>query len=242
MDTLLRMDTEDGEFVPVIESQGERDPGKPASWAYYLSHRCAKYGIPPVLLVVCTDRSTAAWASRQVDIGPPQWPALTLRPLVLGPDSLPVIASPDETEASGGRRRAGRQEQPAARLSRNAGPGRGEEGERQPAGRQGPCGPCPAHRRPERGQTGLACAVPDDEADGGELPRWAPIPLTGVPSSSGSPQAGRVTVVRARIGVVFPAPSEEAVGADAQRESSPSTAIALRPARTFGPVVRISPA
>lgn len=97
VDTLLRMDTEDGEFILAVESQGKRASDKPASWAYYLSHLYAKYGIPPVLLVVCADRSTAAWAARQVDIGPPQWPSLTLRPLVLGPDSLPVIASPDET-------------------------------------------------------------------------------------------------------------------------------------------------
>ncbi|MEF9905753.1 hypothetical protein [Streptomyces sp. P9-A2] len=96
VDTLLRMDTEDGEFILAVESQGKRAPDKPANRAYYLSHLYAKYGIPPVLLVVCADRSTAAWAARQVDIGPPQWPSLTLRPLVLGPDSLPVIASPDE--------------------------------------------------------------------------------------------------------------------------------------------------
>ncbi|WGD41355.1 hypothetical protein [Streptomyces cathayae] len=96
VDTLLRMDTEDGEFILAVESQGKRASDKPASWAYCLSHLYAEYGIPPVLLVVCADRSTAAWAARQVDIGPPQWPSLTLRPLVLGPDSLPVIASPDE--------------------------------------------------------------------------------------------------------------------------------------------------
>ncbi|MFF3894983.1 hypothetical protein ACFYY3_17630 [Streptomyces sp. NPDC001812] len=91
-----RVDTEDGEFILAVESQGKRASDKPASWAYCLSHLYAEYGIPPVLLVVCADRSTAAWAARQVDIGPPQWPSLTLRPLVLGPDSLPVIASPDE--------------------------------------------------------------------------------------------------------------------------------------------------
>ncbi|MGW1403806.1 hypothetical protein ACWCRF_35380 [Streptomyces sp. NPDC002405] len=97
VDTLLRMDTaHDGSFVLAVESQGRRDPDKPASWAYYLSHLYAKYRIPPVLLVVCPDRSTAAWATQQVDIGPPQWPSLTLRPLVLGPDSLPVIDSAEE--------------------------------------------------------------------------------------------------------------------------------------------------
>lgn len=96
VDTLLRMDTEDGSFVLAVESQSEPDARKPASWAYYLAHVYTKYGVPPVLLVVCPDRRTAAWAARQVDIGPRQWPSLTLRPLVLGPDDVPVIASPDE--------------------------------------------------------------------------------------------------------------------------------------------------
>ncbi|SMF16142.1 hypothetical protein [Streptomyces sp. Amel2xC10] len=96
VDTLLRMDTEDGSFLLAVESQGEPDPRKPASWAYYLSYVYAKYRVPPVLLVVCADRGTAEWAARQVDIGPRQWPALTLRPLVLGPDDVPVIDSPDE--------------------------------------------------------------------------------------------------------------------------------------------------
>ncbi|GAA3990010.1 hypothetical protein GCM10022384_42500 [Streptomyces marokkonensis] len=97
LDTLLRMEAEGGEsFLLAVESQGKPDPDKPASWAYYLSHLHAKYGLPPVLLVVCADRRTASWATRHVDIGPPQWPSLTVRPLVLGPDSLPVIDSPDE--------------------------------------------------------------------------------------------------------------------------------------------------
>lgn len=96
VDTLLRMDTEDGSFLLAVESQGEPDPRKPASWAYYLSYAYAKYRIPPVLLVVCADRGTAAWAARQFDIGPRQWPSLSLRPLVLGPDDVPVIDNPDE--------------------------------------------------------------------------------------------------------------------------------------------------
>ncbi|MFI5565946.1 hypothetical protein ACIA6T_00930 [Streptomyces sp. NPDC051740] len=96
VDTLLQMNTEDGSFLLAVESQSEPDPRKLASWAYYLSYAYAKYRIPPVLLVVCADRGTATWAARQFDIGPRQWPSLTLRPLVLGPDDVPVIASPDE--------------------------------------------------------------------------------------------------------------------------------------------------
>jgi hypothetical protein len=96
VDTLLQMDTEDGSFLLAVESQSRPAPGKPASWAYYLSYVYAKYRIPPVLLVVCADRGTAEWAARQADIGPRQWSSLTLRPLVLGPDDVPVIDSPDE--------------------------------------------------------------------------------------------------------------------------------------------------
>ncbi|MFE2459707.1 hypothetical protein [Streptomyces sp. NPDC059402] len=97
VDTLLRLETGDGaRFLLAVESQGKPDSDKPASWAYYLSHLHAKYRLPPLLLVVCADRRTADWASRHVDIGPVQWPSLTVRPLVLGPDSLPVINSPDE--------------------------------------------------------------------------------------------------------------------------------------------------
>ncbi|WP_328562158.1 hypothetical protein [Streptomyces coelicoflavus] len=97
VDTLLRLETGDGaRFLLAVESQGKPDSDKPASWAYYLSHLHAKYRLPPLLLVVCADRRTAGWASRHVDIGPAQWPSLTVRPLVLGPDSLPVINSPDE--------------------------------------------------------------------------------------------------------------------------------------------------
>ncbi|MBL3665374.1 hypothetical protein JL475_05030 [Streptomyces sp. M2CJ-2] len=47
VDTLLQMDTADnGSFVLAIESQGGRDPDKPASWAYYLSHLYAKCSSP----------------------------------------------------------------------------------------------------------------------------------------------------------------------------------------------------
>ncbi|MCV2463638.1 hypothetical protein OEB94_30675 [Streptomyces sp. ICN988] len=97
VDTLLRLETGDGaRFLLAVESQGKPDSDKPASWAYCLSHLHAKYRLPPLLLVVCADRRTADWASRHVDIGPVQWPSLTVRPLVLGPDSLPVINTPDE--------------------------------------------------------------------------------------------------------------------------------------------------
>ncbi len=79
-----------------VEAQGQKDPAKPASWAYYTSYLLAKYRLQPMLLVVCQDRSTAEWAARPVHFGPRQWPLLTLRPLVVGPHNMPVITNPAE--------------------------------------------------------------------------------------------------------------------------------------------------
>jgi hypothetical protein len=99
VDTLLRIETEKGEFLLAVEAQGKKVPDKPRNWAYYLAHLTAKYKTPAVLLVVCDDRSTAAWASRTVGLGPPEWPsAIVLRPLVLGPDNVPVIDDPLKAE------------------------------------------------------------------------------------------------------------------------------------------------
>ncbi|MFI1826346.1 hypothetical protein ACH41E_07800 [Streptomyces sp. NPDC020412] len=97
IDTLLRCETEgDGSFLLAVEAQGKKDPDKTGSWAYYLSYLYAKYRLPPLLLVVCQDRATAEWAEQPVHIGPPRWPALTLRPLVAGPQNMPSIKDPAE--------------------------------------------------------------------------------------------------------------------------------------------------
>lgn len=95
VDTLLRLETEDDEpLLLAIESQGKKDPEKPASWAYYASFLLTKYRLQPMLLVVCQDRATAEWAEQPVSFGPRQWPVLILRPLVAGPHNMPVITDP----------------------------------------------------------------------------------------------------------------------------------------------------
>ncbi|MGW5169580.1 hypothetical protein ACWEQ1_19500 [Streptomyces nodosus] len=96
VDSLLKMETATGTFLVAIEAQGKKDPDKPGTWAYYLAHLYAKYRLHPLLLVVCKDRSTASWASRPMHIGPPGRPTLTVHPLVLGPDEVPVVHDPAE--------------------------------------------------------------------------------------------------------------------------------------------------
>ncbi|WP_371612718.1 hypothetical protein [Streptomyces clavifer] len=92
VDTLLRIETEnDGPFLLAIEAQGRKDPDKFASWAYYFTYLLEKYRLPTMLLIVCQDRATAQWAARPVPLGAPQWPAMTLHPLVAGPHNIPVI-------------------------------------------------------------------------------------------------------------------------------------------------------
>lgn len=62
----------------------------------YLAHLHSKYLLPPVLLVVCQDETTERWAGGPFVIGPWQWPSLVARPLVLGPDNVPVITDTAE--------------------------------------------------------------------------------------------------------------------------------------------------
>ncbi|MGQ4382655.1 hypothetical protein [Streptomyces sp. SAS_270] len=97
VDTLMRVETDEGTYLLVVESQGKKDEGKRGSWAYYLSYLYAKYRCEPVLIVITQSSATSRWAAQPIRLGLPGWDSLTVRPLVLGPDNVPVIA--DEREA-----------------------------------------------------------------------------------------------------------------------------------------------
>ncbi|MFD8910347.1 hypothetical protein [Streptomyces sp. NPDC059575] len=97
VDTLLRAETDDGTYLLVVESQTQADERKRGSWPYYLSYLYEKYRCEPVLIVITQNSATAQWASRPIRLGFPGWHSLTVRPLVLGPDNVPVIT--DEREA-----------------------------------------------------------------------------------------------------------------------------------------------
>ncbi|MFB8002840.1 hypothetical protein [Nocardia sp. NPDC056000] len=91
-DTVLQIDTAaDGSYLLVVESQGRRSDEKPYAWTYYLAYLQSKYSLPCVLLVVCQDGETAAWADRNFIMGPRIWAALILRPMVLGPHNVPIV-------------------------------------------------------------------------------------------------------------------------------------------------------
>ncbi|MCC9710142.1 hypothetical protein E4N62_35720 [Streptomyces sp. MNU76] len=92
VDTLLRAETDEGTYLLVVESQGKKDEAKQRSWPYYLSYLYAKYHCDPVLIVITQSRATARWAAQPIHLGVRGRPSLTVRPLVLGPDNVPVIA------------------------------------------------------------------------------------------------------------------------------------------------------
>lgn len=94
VDTLLRIDTDEGPFLLLVEAQGSIVSTKPSAWAYYLAHLYAKYKVSPVLLVVCQDVATANWARGPWHIGPQQWTSLTMSPMVLGPHNVPAVTDP----------------------------------------------------------------------------------------------------------------------------------------------------
>ncbi|GHH87403.1 hypothetical protein [Streptomyces capitiformicae] len=98
VDSLVRVDTDEGAFLLILESQGKKDERKRGSWPYYLSYLHEKYRCQPVLIVMSQSRATARWAAQPIRLGLPSWSSMVVRPLVLGPDNVPVIA--DEAEAA----------------------------------------------------------------------------------------------------------------------------------------------
>jgi hypothetical protein len=72
----------------VVEIQRGRDPAKQWSWPVYVVNARARLCCPVALLVVCPDASIATWCAAPVETG---HPGFVLRPLVLGPDRVPVV-------------------------------------------------------------------------------------------------------------------------------------------------------
>ncbi|MFL6054046.1 MAG: hypothetical protein ACJ72W_14185 [Actinoallomurus sp.] len=94
-DVVVVLRTDQPVLAVVVEVQRGRDPRKRWSWPLYLTSLRARMECPAVLLVVCVDAAVASWCAKAIPIGHPGW---ALRPLVVGPDSIPVITDADEAE------------------------------------------------------------------------------------------------------------------------------------------------
>ncbi|MEQ8145662.1 hypothetical protein [Streptomyces sp. OP7] len=91
-DTVLMYEPDMGEhFVLAVEAQTKKDPEKARNWAYYVSYLRAKYDLPVLLVAVCRDPSTAAWAMGPFECAVGPWTTQVTRPFVLGPQTVPEV-------------------------------------------------------------------------------------------------------------------------------------------------------
>ncbi|MEU6713198.1 hypothetical protein ABZ897_17080 [Nonomuraea sp. NPDC046802] len=72
----------------ILEVQREYDKNKYWSWPVYLATHRGRVKCPTVLLVFCPDSAEALKCAEAIHMGHPDW---VLRPIVLGPDNVPVI-------------------------------------------------------------------------------------------------------------------------------------------------------
>ena len=72
----------------VVEVQRDEDPDKKFSWPVYAAVVRARMRCPTVVLVVTPDERVATWAAKPIDVG---LGFGSLRPIVLGPASVPEI-------------------------------------------------------------------------------------------------------------------------------------------------------
>jgi hypothetical protein len=79
----------------VLEVQREKDPDKEYSWPVYVTVLRAKKRCPTMVLVVAPDAEVAAWAAQPIDLG---LGLGTIRPVVLGPASVPEVTDPAVAE------------------------------------------------------------------------------------------------------------------------------------------------
>ncbi|MCD0453394.1 hypothetical protein LO762_30060 [Actinocorallia sp. API 0066] len=95
-DTLLRVESAAGPLIMVIEAQTEPSDTKRRRWARYIAHLQDVHDCDVSLIVTCQKKATARWAAVPFHIGPAAWPSMVIHPLVLGPDTMPVITTVKE--------------------------------------------------------------------------------------------------------------------------------------------------
>jgi hypothetical protein len=70
-DSVLRVVRPDGRdpFILLLEAQSGIETKKETSWPYYVAYLRDRYKLEVVLLVLCVDTATAAWAARPLRTG-----------------------------------------------------------------------------------------------------------------------------------------------------------------------------
>lgn len=90
-DTVLHVQDKEGEaFLVVVESQSRPEPSKRRSWPYYVAYLHEYRKLPVVLIVICQDLRTSAWAQETIHIGTRFHTSASVQPIVLGPHNIPL--------------------------------------------------------------------------------------------------------------------------------------------------------
>jgi len=79
----------------VVEVQLGRDAEKRDRWLAYLTGLRSRLGVPCLLLVIAPKRSVARWCAKRIEVG---HPGFALKPLVVGPDGIPVVADAEQAK------------------------------------------------------------------------------------------------------------------------------------------------
>jgi hypothetical protein len=92
-DLVLELLDEQGKVLlaVILEAQRDKAQRKKYTWSVYWAVASAERECPAVVLVIATDAEVAAWAAEKFDLG---LGLATVRPLVLGPATLPVVTDP----------------------------------------------------------------------------------------------------------------------------------------------------
>lgn len=77
----------------VVEVQRDEKERKRFTWPEYVSALRSKNECPVTLLVICPRQHVADWYDEPIPFG---HPGFVLRPIVLGPDRIPVVTDPEE--------------------------------------------------------------------------------------------------------------------------------------------------
>jgi hypothetical protein len=105
VDTVLRIELDGVPCILAIESQTEPDRTgqKRSRWPYYVAYLHAKYCHPVALIVVTQQGRTARWARKTIKVEfPGLGPTMTVRPIVFGPDNVPLIRDLTDARANVG--------------------------------------------------------------------------------------------------------------------------------------------
>ncbi|MGV9956247.1 hypothetical protein ACWDU0_30765 [Streptomyces cellulosae] len=100
MDSVLRVVPPDGRdpFILLVEAQTGIETKKETSWPYYVAYLRDRYKLDVVLLVLCVDTATAAWAARPLHTGLGR-PTQATWPHVLGPANVPRVSRIEDASA-----------------------------------------------------------------------------------------------------------------------------------------------